>query len=260
MSQLPIGIQLASLRLPFKKSLVLAAKLGAEAVEIDARGELRPQEFGSTAIRQLRKMLDDLQLRISTVSFYTRRGYDVQDDLDRRIEATKKAMDFAYSLGSSTLVNHVGLIPESPEGQEWDSLVQSLHDLGAYGQRCGTHLLARTGHAGGNELARLVSALPAGYLGIDLDPGGLIVNGQAVSEAVDLLAGNILHVHARDGVRDLALGRGLEVPLGRGSVDFPNLLAALESEGYRGFLTIERAASPTAVEEIGDAVQFLKRL
>lgn len=260
MSQHSLGIQLTSLRLPFKQALQLAAKLGADAVEIDARGELRPQNFGNTAIRQLRKMLDDLQLKVSNVSFYTRHGYDIQENLDRRIEATKKAMDFAYALGSSTLVNHIGFIPESPEGPSWNSLVESLHDLGAYGQRCGTFLLARTGQAGGTKLSRLMTALPAGYLGIDLDPGGLVVNGHAVDEAVDALAGKILHVHARDGVRDLGKGRGLEVPLGRGSVDFPKLLAALESQGYRGFLTIDRAPSSKVVEEIGDAVQFLRQL
>ena len=42
MLQIRIGVELASLRLPFKKGLLTARELGADAVEIDARQELRP--------------------------------------------------------------------------------------------------------------------------------------------------------------------------------------------------------------------------
>ena len=46
-------------------------------------------------------MLADLNLQVSSVYFPTRRGYGVTDDLDRRIEATKSAMDMAFELGCS---------------------------------------------------------------------------------------------------------------------------------------------------------------
>ena len=48
-----IGIQLASLRQPFKKALHTAASLGAEAVEIDARNESWLRELSQTGLRQL---------------------------------------------------------------------------------------------------------------------------------------------------------------------------------------------------------------
>ena len=73
MHQLKIGIQLKSLRQPFKKALHTAARLGARAVEIDARDELRPQELSQTGLRQLRNMLEDLNLTVSAVGFPTRR-------------------------------------------------------------------------------------------------------------------------------------------------------------------------------------------
>ena len=74
MLQIKLGIELASLRLPLKKGLLTARELGAEAVEIDARHELRPEDLSRTGVRQVRKMLDDLNLRVSAVSFRTRRG------------------------------------------------------------------------------------------------------------------------------------------------------------------------------------------
>ena len=74
MLQIKLGLELATLRLPLKKGLLIARELGAEAVEIDLRNELRPEDLSRTGVRHLRKMLDDLNLRISAVAFRTRRG------------------------------------------------------------------------------------------------------------------------------------------------------------------------------------------
>ena len=79
--QLKIGIQLASLGLPFGQALAKAAVLGADAVEIDARREINPQELTQTGIREIRKLLEDHRLRICAVGFQTRYGYQVRDEL-----------------------------------------------------------------------------------------------------------------------------------------------------------------------------------
>ena len=63
MPQLKIGVELACLRLPPKKALHIVAQLGADAVEIDARGELSPRQLSQTGLRELRKMLDDFRLK-----------------------------------------------------------------------------------------------------------------------------------------------------------------------------------------------------
>ena len=258
MPALKLGIQLSSLRLPLKQGLQTAAKLGAGAVEIDARGELRPRDFSDTARRQLKKMLDDLNLRVCAVGFRTRRGYDVMDDLDRRIAATKEALTFAHALGASVVVNHVGRVPEDEASDQWSTLVAALSDIGRHADRAGAMLAAQTGSESGADLARLVAAMPPGSLLVDLDPGNLLVNGFTPLDAVSALGSNIAHVHATDAVRDLAQGRGLETPLGRGSVDYLAILAALDERGYRGYFTIARRQSENPVEEIAAAVQYLR--
>lgn len=260
MLQIRIGIQLASLGQPFKAALQTARRLGAEAVEIDARGELKPHELSQSAIRAVRKQLDDLELKVCAVSFRTRRGYNVMQDLEPRIEATRQVMQFAFDLGAPVVVNQVGRVPSKSEGPEWDLLVQVLSDLGRHGQKVGALLAAETGSESGPDLARLLAALPERLIGVNFDPGNLIVNGFSASEAVRLLGPSILHVHAKDGVRDLAQGRGVEVPLGRGSVDFPEILAVLEERQYRGYLTIERENAAHPELEIGQAVQYLRNL
>lgn len=260
MLQVKIGIQLASLKLPFRKALLTAAQLGASAVEIDVRNQLSPDELSRTGIRHIRKMLDDLNLRVCAAAFPTRRGYDVPDDLDRRIDATKRALQLAYDLGANVLINSVGRIPSDATSPSWGTLTQALADIGGFGQRVGATLCAETGSESGADLLRLIKALPEGSLGVNFDPGNLIVNGHSPLEAATLLGRCVMHVHAKDGVRDLAQGRGVEVPLGRGSCEFPVLLAILEQHEYRGYVTIERLNAVDPVREIADAVSFLKNL
>lgn len=253
-----IGIHLPSLGQPLKKALQTAARLGATGIEIDARTQFRPEECTGTALRQIRKLLNDLGLRACAVSFPTRRGYNVESDLDRRVAATKEAMKMAYQLGAKVVVNDVGQIPDEPQGHNWDLLVETLDDLGRYGDKVGANLAARTGSADGPTLARLIEAIPDGGIGIDLDPGGWIVNGHSPLESVPAIARHVTHVHARDAARDFAAGHGQEVPLGRGTAEFPLLMAALENYGYRGFFTIQRQQSDDPINEIALAVEFLR--
>src|SRR5262245_56483413 len=144
MLQIKVGVQLASLGLPLKEGLLTARELGAEAVEIDARRELRPEELSQTGVRQVRKLLDDLNLRVSCVAFRTRRGYHVAEDLEARIDATKRALRLAYDLGASVVVNHIGRVPADDEVAKLGTMVQALADLGRYSQRVGAFLAAET--------------------------------------------------------------------------------------------------------------------
>ncbi|MBI1903832.1 MAG: sugar phosphate isomerase/epimerase [Planctomycetia bacterium] len=306
MNTLKIGVHLPSLRLPLKEALLTAAELGASGVEIDLRRQLPLEELSQTAVRQLRKMLDELGLRVAAVSFPTRHGYNVPEELDKRVEATKGAMRAAWSLGCSVVVNHVGRIPppaapppvtgaESKPRQprrssillpgaddvllagdasgastkepsaagderEWELLVSVLSDLGRYAAHVGATLAARTGSESPDDMARLIAALPERAMGVDLDPGSLIANGYAPLEMVEKVGASILHVHARDGVRDRALLRGEEVALGRGQVDFPALVGALDERGYRGYFTVQREFAEDAVFELRQGVQYLRNL
>ena len=260
MLQVKIGIQLASLKQPFKKALHTAARLGAQAVEIDSRKEILPSQLSQTGLRQIQKMLEDLNLRVSAVTFPTRRGYHAPEQLEHRIEATKQAMQMAYRLGAPVVVNQIGNVPQTPEDPAWDVLLESLAELSQYGQHVGARFAARTGTETGEDLRRLLDALPYSSIAVDFDPGSLIVNGFSAAEAVRVLAADVLHVHATDAVRDLALGRGIRVPLGRGAADYPELLGVLEEHQYSGFFTIEREAAEDPITEISTAVDYLRSL
>ena len=258
MPALKIGVELASLRLPFKKALHTAAKWGADAVEIDARDEIRPQQLSRTGLRQLRKTLEDFRLRVSAVSFRTRRGYDTPADLEPRIAGTKAAMELAYGLGATVVVNHVGRVPKDEGAEPWRLLVEVLDELGRHGNRVGALLAAETGTESGEDLARLLAALPEGAIAVDLNPANLLVNGFSPREAVDVLGPSILHVHATDAFRELSTGRHTRVSLGEGAADYPALLGALDQHDYQGYFTVTHPTADDPMQAVVDAIGYLR--
>ncbi|MBX7167524.1 MAG: sugar phosphate isomerase/epimerase [Pirellulales bacterium] len=257
MPALKLGVRLASFRQPLREALISAARLGVGAIELDARSDVRLQDMSQTGVRQLRKLLEDHGLRVAAVRFRTRRGYDLADELDRRVEATRQALRFAHQVGAPLVVNRVGHIPEQPQGPAWDLMRGVLAELVEYSARAGALLAAETGGEDGPALARLLDALPEGALAVDFDPGSILVNGFSPLEVLAAVGPAIRHVHATDGVRDLARGRGLDVPLGRGSVDYAALLGALEERDYRGYFTVGRPGADDPVTEATAAIEYL---
>lgn len=259
MPGLRIGVQLSGFNLPFKQALHAAASMGVEAVEIDARNSIKPSDLVGTALRQVRKLLEDLNIRVASVRYPTRRGYECEEELDRRIAGTKQAMKMAYDLGANVVVNHVGEIPESPDAPSFELLRTVLSDLGVYSQHVGAFLACETGAEPLSRLGSLMDSLPDGSAGVTLNPGNLLVNGFSLDD-LEKISRHIMLVHAKDGVPDRSRGRGTEVPLGRGMAEFPQIVATLEEFHYPGYFVVERDNPRNPIEEISTAVQFLRNI
>lgn len=258
--ELNLGVSLASLRLPLKRSLPLLAEWKIRALELDARNDFRPKDFGASAMRELRKLLQDHSLQVGMVAYLTRRGYAVEADLEPRIEGTKTAFKFAAALGCTLVSNHIGLIPDDTASAEWKLLTQVLTDLSMFGQHHGVTLCAQTGPQPASSLARLLAALPEGALGIELNPGELLVQGHEPEEIASQLGGYVMHVRASDAVRGFGLSRGQLVPLGQGAADWPNLLGTLQEWHYRGFYTLFAGGREPPSTELEAGIRYLRSL
>jgi len=260
MPAVKIGIQTRCLRQPIKQALTTAARLGAAGVEIDARSELRPADMSQTGLHAFHKLLDDIGLRVAAIAFPTRRGFDVPDDLERRVQAAQEAMRFAASLRSNVLILRAGRIPTESEPAGRNRLVEALTAIGVYGDRIGVRPALQTADCNPQYLQKLLESLPDHAVGVDLHPSGLIIGGYSPREAVEALGPRVFHVHACDAVRDVATRQAVEVELGRGSADFPEILGRLAEFDYRGWVTIERRDSPNPLPEIENAVEYLRSL
>lgn len=260
MPEVKIAVALSCLRQPFRKALHTIASLGAKGIEIDARNDLVPSEISDTGRRQLRKMLNDLNLSVAAIRFPTRRGYDVPEDLERRLDATKQAMAFAYSLGAKVVINAVGYIQEDPLHPALSQLSASLGDLARYGDRVGTILACETGSEPTQRLADFLGTLDMGSIGIHFNPANLVLADCYDSKSIYHCAQWVRSVGVRDAVRDLAKRRGFEVEIGRGSAEFPEILGVLEEHNYTGWYTIDRPPSAKTIPEIANAISYLNAL
>ena len=259
MTRFRIAAQTKCFAQSFKKALLTASRLECDGVQFDARQELRPAELSETGLRQLRKMLNDLNLRVGSVAFPTRRGYANPDQLERRLEATLAAMRLASQLQARILIFNLGDLPDA-ESSERAVLVDAITSLARHGNRLGVRLTAQATSAAPQTLVDFIETLPEGALALDLHPARLIAQGESPAEFVSVAGRYIAHVHAADGLRDLASGHGVEVELGRGTADFPELLRMLEEFESRYWVTIERRDSRQPVEDIGNAVRYLRAL
>ncbi len=260
MLQLKPSVVLSSFKKPFRESLELAGRLGASAVEIDARNELRPAEISQTGLRQIRKWLSDYNLAVSCVQFPTQRGYDNPQRLDERIEGTKAAMRMASSLGCRIVSNRVGLIPPDDHDPRNDHLLPALHDLAAYSLKAGAWLAIRTGPDHDQALGGLLDRFPSGALLVDFDPAALMMHAHEPAAVMRRVGQAVANFRARDAVRDFSRNSVLEVQLGRGTIDFPGLLGMLEEHHYRGYLAVESSHASLAAVECQQALKYLQNL
>ena len=205
-----IAAQTGGFAQSLKKALHTVAGLGCDGVQIDARNELQPAELSDTGLRQLRKMLDDLNLRVGSIAFPTRRGYSNPVDLQPRLEATRAAMQLASRLGARILIGNLGTLPagnpaagdiDGEDASGWATLVDAIQSLASHGDRLGVRLVMQA-TSPAKQLADFVAQLPEGSLALDLNPARLIAQGESPGEFVATAGKHIAHVHAtRRGAR-----------------------------------------------------------
>jgi len=243
-----------------RTALRRARDLGIRGVELDARNGLDPAQVTQTGVRQIRKWLGDEGISVSAVAFRTRGGYADAERLEGRIAATKEALQLAYDLGASIVLNHVGDIPPESAGPQWRLLVDVLTDIGAWGQRVGAALCVEAGRSSPDDLARLLAALPDGTLACDLVTGALLVHGHDPAAAAERLAPHVAAVHATDAVAGPFAGRGRSVILGTGQVEFAGVFAVLEERGCHGWIGLEPVEERSARAELAAAIEYVRAL
>jgi sugar phosphate isomerase/epimerase len=91
------------------------------------------------------------------------------------------------------------------------------------------------------EAAPVLRALDATNLGLVWDPGNSYMAGATpFPDDYSLVpAWRIIHVHAKDGVRNAAGDRVVWGPFGEGQVRWRDQIQALARDGYRGAISIE---------------------
>ena len=244
---------------PIRRAIDAADELGATGIQFNARQELRPTDLSDSGRRQLWHDLQAEGLTISSLAFPTRRGLYDPEQLEARISGLKQTLEFAYQLHVPIVVARVGAIPADKDSEEYKLLVNVLSDVARHSNRVGTTLAITPTRDSAADLKELISQVTEGLVGINFDPAVFAMCGRDAVAAFRELHKHVLHITARDGVRDID-GSGQEVVFGRGDVDWPELIALLGEADYRGWLTVDRTGSDNATRDVGRALTYLKNV
>jgi L-ribulose-5-phosphate 3-epimerase len=162
-----------------------------------------------------------------------------------RIDALKRAADFAKSIGAPAIITHAGFIPENVTDPEYGGTVVALRQIAQHCKSLGIGFWFETGQETPIVLLRTFHDIGTDNLGINLDPGNLILYGKGSPvDSLDVFGSYVRNLHIKDGLyptngREL----GHEVPAGEGKVNFPALFKGLKELGFDGELIIEREIS-----------------
>ena len=279
-----IGVIVETLQKPLRQGIVLAAELGCEGIQIyGANPEFNLLELPLTDIRELRKYANDCGLVFSAVcGDMPGHGYSRPAEVPQRVKNVSKLVDMALELDCRVITNHIGVVPDDPKHPEYNVMVEAVGQVANHAARRGSVIAIETGPESAATLKRFLTDVNSPGLGINLDPANLamVLDADPVA-AVRMLAGHIVHTHAKDGIhlkscnpREVyesfaeggfealvaKTGRLFEeVPLGKGQVKWGEYLAALRETGFNGFLTIEREVGADPAKDIAAAVVFLQK-
>ena len=280
MYQFPIGVILESFRVDRSSSIKMAAAIGANGIQMySTYGENAPENLSAQARKDLLREVKDNGLVFSALCGDLGHGFGDAEKNPALIEKSKRIIDLAKDLETDVVTTHIGVVPSDPSHPRYKIMQDACAQLAAYADSVNAHFAVETGPETSLVLKGFLDSLNSTGVAVNLDPANLcMVTGDDPVQAVYNLRKYIVHTHAKDGNR-LIVGNpdyiyGVthpipeevkntayfeEVPLGTGSVDFPNYLKALEDIGFRGFLTIEREAGDDPAADIKIAYDFLKK-
>jgi L-ribulose-5-phosphate 3-epimerase len=251
-----LGVRLESLGLPFRRALDEVQRMDVVGVQLDAVGDFAPKALSQTGRRELRHLLRARGLEFCAIGCPLRRGLDVAENQDGRIDHVKNVMSLSFDLGVRVVVVQAGPVP----AEDKDSLMtEALRTLSQHGDRAGTALALETGLESGAALRQYLARFDTGSLGANLDPANLVMHGFDPYEGTRALHGKILQVHAKDARQSSASRSAQEVPLGHGDLDWMQLFGVLEEVEYRGWLTVERESGENRLADVQAGVALLRR-
>ncbi len=276
MAKFSIGVIIDSFRTDTVTAVKKAAACGAQGIQVYATtGEMAPENMNSKKIAEFKDLVASNGLVVSALCGDLGGGFTNQEENPARIEKSKRILDLAKEIGTDIVTTHIGVVPTDKNHDRYKIMQEACYELAHYADTIDAHFAVETGPETSAVLKEFLDSLDSTGVSVNLDPANLVmVTGDDPAGAVINLQKYIVHTHAKDGkqlfyrdpeivyglVKDpLVTGRSfLEVPLGEGSVPWDRYLEALESIGYKGFLTIEREVGDDPERDIKAAVSFLR--
>jgi L-ribulose-5-phosphate 3-epimerase len=180
-----------------------------------------------------------------------------------RVEALKRAADFARACGVAAIHTHLGFIPEDPNDPIYPGAIGAIKEVAQHCKEQGCILLCETGEETPITMLRMIQDVGTGNVFVNLDTANLILYGKGNPvDAMDVFGHLVRGMHAKDGLFPTDPHKlGDEVPIGKGRVDFPVLFRRLREVNYTSAITIEREIEgPEQARDILQSKTYLESL
>ncbi len=275
-----IGAMVESFRLGFRGGVEKAASLGIKGIQAYVtHGELFVDEMTEAKAKEALDIVKSNGLVVSALCGDFGHGFMNEESNKIYVEKSKRALDLAKLFECDVVTTHIGTVP-TEENETKEIMRKACRELALYGDSVGASFAVETGPETGKTLGEFLDSLGAGGVRVNFDPANLVMCVDDRPEnALKYLGKYVVHTHAKDGImlkkkveEAISIGKEaqehqamlemghkyLELPLGKGDVNFDVYLPALAATGFNGFLTIEREVGENAVADIAMAVDFLK--
>jgi len=179
------------------------------------------------------------------------------------MDGLKRASDLGKTCGIRAVHTHCGFIPETPNDPLYSETVEAIRNVASHCKANGQIFLMETGQESPITLLRAIEDTHLDNVGVNLDTANLILYGKGEPVgALDVVGKYVRGLHAKDGLYPTDPKKlGEEVPIGRGRVNFPEVIRKLHQLSYAGPITIERETSGAQQEaDIRASITFLERL
>lgn len=235
-NHLNIGLQSFVLRnFPFEKAIEIINKLSIRYLE--TYNDHLPFDSYLDHLRQIKKILAENRIKLMAFGVI---GFDHNFNRSRSIFRFAKEMGL-YSLSADPedgTLNMLELLseeygikiaihphgPDHPRWRGWKSVYEAVNNKGK-------------------------------NLGICLDTGHVVRNGEDPAEAIDVMSKRIFGVHLKDA------DKNGDVPFGRGMVDIRMVLEKLSNITYKGIVSIECEMNPdNPIPDIEHSLNYVKSL
>jgi len=276
------GILLDSLQMSFGDALRAASDAEVDGIQFYAAAHhMASVEFDYKSAKSLRKKVEGYGLEISALcGDLGGHGFEIPDENPLKIEQTKEIIDFASELETGIITTHIGVVLDN-DAEHNQIMGEALRKICRYAEKAGVYIAIETGPEKSELLKKFINETGEKNLKVNFDPANLVmVQGENPVKAVFTLKDYIVYTHAKDGrminrcdpvIIYNAFAEGdpdninidnyfVELPLGMGDVNFPEYLKALEEIEYSGYLTIEREAGNTRINDITEGVNFLNQI
>lgn len=180
-----------------------------------------------------------------------------------RIDALKRASDLAKMCGVHAVHTHCGFIPEDPNDPLYEQAVEAIRTVASYCKNNGQTFLMEAGQETPITMLRAIEDTGMDNIGTNLDTANLILYGKGEPVgALDVLGKHVRGLHAKDGLYPTNPKKlGTETAIGKGRVNFPEVIRGLHQLSYTGPITIEREISGARQQaDIRASKQYLEHL